>query len=187
MKKLSKEDILHILHSIDDQLIEPAEVIIGGQSAMILQDMDFRSTIDIDLLNLPSKQFVVCSTKVNNYVFDYQAIGVIQLLEDYDARLIEIHDNFKNLIVKVVSLKDWVVSKLTSPKIDDVVANSEVTLELLVDIKSDMYKYTGLSMEKALTDLEFCIRDMTDKVDSQNHYDIFSNTSSFKDVGEETK
>lgn len=30
MKKLSKEYISHILYSIGDQLIEPAEVIIGG-------------------------------------------------------------------------------------------------------------------------------------------------------------
>ena len=130
MEKLDRSKILAILHDIDDQLTEPTGLVLGGQTAMILQGMDFRSTFDIDLVTIPSKQFMFISLKYYRDVFNYQTAGVIQLLDDYEDRLVILNEEFKCIQVELLSLKDWAASKLISPKLDDLLNNDAVNLEI---------------------------------------------------------
>lgn len=128
-----------------------------------MQNVDFRSTLDIDFAIMPDQSIVNIINqqyKESNYIFDFKSAGVIQLFEDFENRLIKIENNFKFLNVYVLSRIDWAVSKLNTPKVDDLITFKVVTLDELKQIKMNMWKYCGLSEEKALFDLDYVIDEL---------------------------
>lgn len=158
MKRLTKETILETLHELDSRLNSDTTIVLCGSSALLLQDFDFRATIDIDFACIPSENVRVSAMSIKSNILDFQAVGVVQLLEDFEDRLVNIEDNFKFLKVKVLSKKDWIVSKLTSPKLDDIYESGLVTLGELEEVKEDMNLYCGITPERAINDLNHCIR-----------------------------
>lgn len=163
MEYLNKNNILKHLHEIDDELNEPQNIFICGSASLILQDIDFRTTIDIDFAIMPDQSIIKIINqqyKESNYVFDFKSAGVIQLFEDFQNRLIKIENGFNFLNVYVLSRIDWAVSKLNTPKFDDLITFKVVSLEELKQIKMDMWKYCGLSEEKAMFDLDYAIDEL---------------------------
>ena len=149
----TKEDVLKILHELDDLLVSRQYIELCGTACLLLQGYGFRGTIDIDISKGMSAELL---QKAQNFphVIDFGAQGVISLLEDYEERLVPIKDNFKNLQVRVLSLQDWAVSKLASPKLDDLWEQKLVSKELLNWIEANMYKYCGINEARALADLK---------------------------------
>ena len=160
MYNLNKTSILKILHELDNTLTTPQEIILCGSGAILLQDLEFRQTMDIDFTITPPAQItkgvntLVSKNSITPVTFDYLSTGMVQLLNDYDERLITIDDGFKFLHVKVLSVFDWAVSKLDSPKTQDILNNDFITLDILDAIPDHMNKYCGLNSDKALSELK---------------------------------
>lgn len=169
MNKITKNEILNVLHLIDKQLQTEQRLVLCGSSSIILQGYDFRNTFDIDLASLPTAevqyaiQKTVKAAKMSTDTIDFNSIGVAQLLYDYEDRLIKIEDNFIHLQVYVLSKMDWVVSKLNSPKFDDLINYDLVTVKDLNEAKKNMHKYSGINDYKALYDLDLAISYLKEK------------------------
>ncbi|GHU92801.1 hypothetical protein FACS1894208_00710 [Clostridia bacterium] len=161
MKALNKRDMLRILHGIDRHLTQTQGIVLCGSAAVILQDKNFRATTDIDFTQMPNAEVqmamrrLLVGSDLSAMIFDTRASGVVQLLYDYEDRLVTISDGFKFLGVKVLSITDWVVSKLDSPKSDDIVTCGFITMQRLAVVEKQMGKYGGLRPQNALTDLRF--------------------------------
>ena len=170
-KKYDKEDILRCLHYIDDELNCDYIVQICGSAAVLLQGYDFRKTFDIDFTRAPD--IVISSVirkifkdlpNLNTSVFDERAPGVVCLLEDYDDRLVEIKDDFKYLRVYVISIVDWIVSKLEAPKFGDLLEYTHfLTHERLDFIEDNMHLYCGLRDDIAKTSLKILKSELNEK------------------------
>lgn len=152
---MNKTEILEKLHELDNSLCRDTEIILCGSASMLLQDYDFRGTSDIDFCKIPSIEVVKFVGCKYTSIFDLQSTGVIGLLEDYETRLVEVTDNFKHLTVKCLSKVDWAVSKLTSPKLDDVYCSGIITPEDISFIEENMFNYTGIAEYRAYTDLKY--------------------------------
>lgn len=152
-------DVVRALGELDVMLLEPATVILGGSAVPILAGCSFRATQDVDFAVYPGKEVAAAVQRWPELrsIFDLNASGVMGLLEDYEDRLVTVDLPYVNLTVKRLSLMDWVVSKLTSPKLDDVLNVSEVTLEMLQGIRKQMHKYCGVGEYRASQDLEYLI------------------------------
>lgn len=153
MKGVSRNEILVILHKLDDSLLREEVIVLCGMSAMVLQGYDTRETRDIGILRMSKMLSRVNVLNVDKH-FDVGSMGVAQMLEDYEERLVAVKDDFKWLSVFVISLEDWVVSKFNSPKVDDIWLSEFVNLDLINTVERKMDKYTGLSVEKALFDIK---------------------------------
>jgi len=159
LNPLTKQDILKILHGVDSRLNQEKGIILCGAAALILQDFPFRKTTDIDFTVVPDVALqnlitqVIMECKYPPITNDFKAAGVIALLEDYEDRLVQIKDNFKHLSVFVLSLIDWAVSKLQSPKLDDLWMSGLITAKHCEEIEPHMSRYCGLNAEAALRDL----------------------------------
>jgi len=159
LRRIAKREILELLHQVDDRLYSEKSIILCGAAAIKLQDFPFRETSDIDFTVFPDKELrdvlyeVVVDHDHEPTVIDLQAAGVIALLEDYEDRLVQIKDNFKHLSVFVLSLIDWAVSKLQSPKLDDLWMSGLITVKHCEEIEPHMSRYCGLNAEAALRDL----------------------------------
>lgn len=152
-------DIVRALGELDVMLMEPATVVLGGSAVPILAGCTFRATQDIDFAVFPGKDVAATIQRWPELarVFDLRASGVMGLFEDYEERLVALDIPYVNLTVKRLSLTDWVVSKLTSPKLDDVLDVKEVSLDMLLDIRKQMHKYCGVGEYRASQDLEYLI------------------------------
>lgn len=159
LKLADNSDILERLRELDDQLDGPATVILAGSAVPILAGCKFRATADIDFAVLPDAivSLVVQSTPSLSAVFDFKAAGVIGLLVDFDERIVPVTGGFRSLRVYRLSLEDWVVSKLASPKLADVLNVSEVSLEMLKKLQGRMPYYGGVSDIQANSDLNWLI------------------------------
>ena len=161
-KPCDKEDIFKYLHYIDDRLNCEYCVQICGSAAVLLQNFDFRKTFDLDFvkpLNSVVSTVVQWIYKenpdINRRFFDDQASCVVCLLEDYEDRLVEIKDNFKYLKVFVISVVDWMVSKLEAPKFGDLLEHTHfITQERLDFIEENMHLYCGLRDDIAKNSLQ---------------------------------
>jgi len=168
-KTYNKNEILEILGLLDGQLSKPDYIVLCGDCAIILQDLNFREADDIDFVFMPSTEIqeiiknLIKNKSIEGHTFDYRSTGLFQTLEDFEDRLVDIKTDFNLLTVKVISLKDWVVSKLDNPKYRDIIDYDIVSLSLLKEIENEMDKYCGLSQERALVDLTFAKRDILDK------------------------
>lgn len=164
-----RQDILNVLHHIDNHLNTADTITICGAAALILQGYDFRNTMDIDLTKTPTTQvnFAIQKSINNNRfsenIIDYNSIGIVQLLEDYEDRLVEIEDGFAYLKVFVLSKLDWAVSKLNSPKLNDLIDYGIMNSEELQEVRMNMGKYCGLNDYKALFDLDIVMMHIKDK------------------------
>ena len=173
MYNLDKNSILKILHELDVTLTTNQEIVLCGSSAILLQDLDFRQTMDIDFTTIPPAQItkgvntLISKNTISSITFDYLSTGLVQLLYDYDERLVTINDDFKFLTVKVLSTFDWAVSKLDSPKTQDILDNDFITLDILDDIPNHMSKYCGLNSDKALSELKIYRQRLIEKNNSQ--------------------
>lgn len=158
-------DIVKPLIQLDLSLSSPAEIILAGSAVPILAGCEFRNTADIDFAFLPSAEVctVINQTPELRRVFDFNAQGIIGLLEDTEDRLIEVDLGLSRLTVKRLSLMDWVVSKLASPKLEDALNVKEVTLDMLLDIERNFHLYCGVSIDRAFADLQYLIREMKDR------------------------
>jgi hypothetical protein len=56
MYNLNKTGILKILHELDNTLTTPQEITLCGSGAILLQDLEFRQTMDIDFTITPPAQ-----------------------------------------------------------------------------------------------------------------------------------
>ena len=154
---LNKSEILRILHLLDDKLTDDFVIQLCGSAAVLLQDYDFRLTRDIDFVKSIGNIGVAIIQRVYKEnpslardIFDLQAPGVVCLLEDYEDRLVEIKDDFKYLRVYVISVVDWIVSKLEAPKFPDLYDYPEfITEENVEFIENNMGLYCGLVEERA--------------------------------------
>ena len=155
--KLDKEKILGYLHRFDDKLTSDTVIQLCGSAAILLQGYEFRKTKDIDftrhLDNISGTillRLIKENPDISSEVFDTRSPGVVCLLEDYEDRLVEIKDDFKYLRVYVISVVDWIVSKLEAPKFPDLYDYPEfVTEERIEFIENNMDLYCGLVEEKA--------------------------------------
>lgn len=158
-------DIVKPLIQLDLSLSSPAEIILAGSAVPILAGCEFRNTADIDFAFLPSVEVctVINQTPELRRVFDFNAQGIIGLLEDTEDRLVGVDLGLSRLTVKRLSLMDWVVSKLASPKLEDALNVKEVTLDMLIDIERNFHLYCGVSIDRAFADLQYLIREMKDR------------------------
>jgi hypothetical protein len=152
----TREDILRVLHRIDDLLTAPQEIELCGTACLLVQGYGFRRTVDIDISEWQSSEIVHISGNFGPSI-DFGAHGVISYLEDYKDRLVSINDNFRMLTVKALSLRDWAVSKLSSPKLADLWEQDLVTIELLNWVRANMYLYCGINSKQAILDLEHAL------------------------------
>ena len=156
LKNFGKEKILSYLHQLDDNLDYPYEIRLCGTAAILLRDIDFRHTWDIDFTKRPDTAVHMAIVRLNlEGIFDERAPGVVCLLEDYEDRLVEIKDNFKYLKVYVISVVDWMVSKLEAPKFGDLLQYTHfITQERLDFIENNMHLYCGLRDDIAKNSLQ---------------------------------
>lgn len=152
-------DILDILHKLDNRLTSPGRIVLCGSAVPILLGCEFRGTQDIDFALLPQDHIthLIQNTPSLSSYFDFQAQGVIGLLIDFEDRDIKV-PGFHYLEVEHLSLLGWVVSKLASPKLEDVLNVSEVDKGMLLDILNRFDEYGGISFERARRDLEYLIK-----------------------------
>jgi len=170
LKKFGKKEILKYLHLIDDRITMPFRIELCGTAAILLQDCNFRETFDIDFTRVPDVVISATILKIfkelpelNTSVFDERAPGIVCLLEDYEDRLIEIKDDFKYLKVYVISVVDWMVSKLEAPKFGDLLEYKHfVTRERLDFIENNMYLYCGLRDDIAKHSLKILRNQLTE-------------------------
>ena len=170
-KKCDKEDILKFLRYIDDKLSCEYAVQICGSASVLLQNYDFRKTFDLDFVK-PLDSVVstviqkIYKEKPDIYkrFYDDQASCVVCLLEDYEDRLVEIKDNFKYLRVYVISIVDWMVSKLEAPKFGDLLEYTYfLTQERLDFIEDNMHLYCGLRDDIAKNSLKILKSELNEK------------------------
>lgn len=161
----SIEGIISILSQLDSKLNNPEDIVLCGSSSVLLQRVSFRQTMDIDFCTRPSDNIISLVEKYwsDKRLFDLQAIGVIGLLIDYEDRLVPIDLGFKYLRVFCISKRDWIVSKLASPKLDDVLNRSDITLEDLLWVQENMIYYGGVTDIRASNDLNYLIRMFRDR------------------------
>lgn len=154
-------DIKEHLKALDSRLAEPARIVLAGSAVPILLGCEFRGTRDIDFAFLPSPEIrrIIAGDTALSRVFDLQAQGIIGLLEDAEDRTVHIDLGFQYLRVECLSLLDWVVSKLASPKLEDVLRVDGVTLEMLHQIERKLPFYCGISADRAYMDLQYLIRE----------------------------
>ena len=149
----TKQDVLNILHQLDDLLESTCYIELCGTASLLLQGYSFRATADVDISKGKGSELLLKTQKLG-HIIDFGAQGVISLLDDYEDRLVTIDDGFRHLTVRVLSLQDWAVSKLASPKLDDLWEQKLVSREILSWIEANMYKYCGINPERALADLK---------------------------------
>ena len=154
-----KIDIIQPLKELDSYLNSPERIILAGSSVPILSNCDFRSTMDIDFAILPSSELATIITNHKNLarIFDFNAQGVIGLLIDFEDRIIKVDIGCKYLQIYRLSIMDWVVSKLASPKLDDVLSIEEVDIDMLKEIENKFHLYGGISADRAYRDLKYLI------------------------------
>lgn len=158
-------DIAEPLALLDVSLSEPAEITLAGSAVPILAGCKFRHTADIDFAFLPSPEVcaVIERTPELKRVFDFRAQGIIGLLEDAEDRLVVEELGLVRLTVKRLSIMDWVVSKLASPKLEDVLNVKEVTMDMLLEIESRFSRYCGVSTDRAFADLKYLMRELSER------------------------
>ena len=152
-----------------------------GSAVPLLQNYDFRLTRDIDFskpvdnITYTLIQKVLKDSEFPSDFLDTQAVGVVCLLEDYEDRLVEIKDNFKHVQVYVLSIEDWMISKLEAPKFDDLLKDCGkrfVTKERVDWMQENMHLYCGLKPEYAQQSLDILKREL-DTDDTFTTSDIF--------------
>ena len=162
---LSDFSVEETLHLLDSKLNGCRQTVhLCGSSVPILAGCKFRATQDIDFSLYPEPPVV---TVINGDPelrrrFDFQAQGVIGLLVDFEEREVVVDLGFKNLEVRRLSIQDWVVSKLASPKLDDVLNIDAVDLDMLLWVESKMHLYGGVGEERAVRDLRYLIREKSE-------------------------
>lgn len=157
LKLSSPQDILDNLSKLDAQLLEPATIVLAGSAVPILAGCVFRATADIDFAIIPDRivlRTVQADAQLSS-IFDFKAAGVIGLLVDFDDRVVRVNGGFAKLQAYRLSLEDWVVSKLASPKLVDVLNIKEVTLDVLKWVQQMMPLYGGISDIQAASDLNW--------------------------------
>lgn len=154
--------IIAELVRLDDALRAPATIQLCGSASVLLQGVNFRQTMDIDFAVLPDSIVLQTIDIVwkNKHLFDVNAAGIIGLLIDYDERLLEIPLGLTCLEVQCLSTRDWIVSKLASPKVDDVLSRSDISLDDLLWVQEHMGDYCGVSTDRAHRDLSMLIREL---------------------------
>lgn len=158
-------DIVKPLIKLDLLLSEPSEIILAGSAVPILAGCEFRHTSDIDFAFMPRPDVVslINQDEELRRVFDFNAQGIIGLLEDTEDRLVTVELGLTRLEVKRLSLLDWVVSKLASPKLEDALNVKEVTLDMLLEIEKNFHIYCGVSTDRAFADLKYLISEFKDR------------------------
>ena len=168
-----KDVTMELLHLIDDKLTMPYEVIVCGTTALHVQGYDYRRTTDVDFAKpLSSMLWAVIdrvlkeNPNLNSRVYDDQAAGVLCFLEDFEDRLVEIEDNFKQLKVYAMSVEDWIVTQLEAKKFDSVLKYpQQLTRERLQFIEDNMHLYCGLKEDYARQSLKI-LWEKLDEVES---------------------
>lgn len=155
-------DIVETLRLLDSVLTVPTDAVcLCGSAVPILAGCKFRATQDIDFAVLPPDP-VIAVIEANPTLrrrFDFNAQGVIGLLVDFEDRVVPIDLEFKNLTVCRLSIEDWVVSKLASPKLMDVFNVEAVTADTIRWVSEHMHDYGGVSINAAHSDLKLLQRE----------------------------
>lgn len=155
-------DIVETLRLLDAALmVQTDAVCLCGSAVPILAGCKFRATQDIDFAVLPPDP-VVAAIEANPTLrrrFDFNAQGVIGLLVDFEDRIVPVDLGFKNLSVCRLSIEDWVVSKLASPKLMDVLNVDLVTADTIRWVSEHMHDYGGVSINAAHSDLQLLQRE----------------------------
>lgn len=153
--------IIAELQRLDAALTGPASIQLCGSASVLLQGINFRQTMNIDFAILPDSTVLQTINTVwqNKHLFDVNATGIIGLLLDYDERLVEMLLGLKHLRVYCLSTRDWTVSKLASPKVDDVLARDDISLDDLLWVQEHMGDYCGVSIDRAHRDLSVLIKE----------------------------
>ncbi len=165
LSKVERYDTRRIvlaLLQLDESLTQDTSIALCGTASVLLQQVKFRETMGIDFCSRPPAEVLLSIESVfrGESLFDTNACGIIGLLVDYDDRLVEVKYGFKHLHVFCLSKRDWIVSKLASPKVDDVLNRTDITLEDLLWVKKHMLEYGGVSINRAHNDLEMLIEEV---------------------------
>jgi hypothetical protein len=146
-----KADILNCLHDLDDSLSLPCTLVLCGSASLLLQGIEFRGTLGIDLAQhlavaeaMPIQAFMKKREAGGLYI-DMRTPGMLQCLEDIEDRYVLLDFGFKNITLYVISLFDWVVSKLDSPKTSDIFLVPDVSAFMLNQVEQQLDKYCGRS------------------------------------------
>lgn len=155
--RLGINEMVQALCAIDTKLHTVESIILCGSASVILQGVNFRSTMDIDFAVLPSDAII--ASVQDSIVFDCNAIGIIGLLVDFEDRLVQLSLGTRYLRVSCISKRDWIVSKLASPKLDDVLSREDITIQDLLWVRDHFHMYGGVSFIRAQQDLAYLIRE----------------------------
>lgn len=154
--KLTREDILSKLELLDSSVSQHEKIVLCGTASRILADTFYRGTTNIDFAILPTK-YTISILQLIGSPFDLTAVGVIGLLDDYTDRLLLLDHKFEHLSVYLLSYRDWIVSKLNSNKVRDVL-DSGASLEDLYWVADNLFKYASPFDVQAKQDLDWLTR-----------------------------
>lgn len=146
---------------LDHALAEPTVITLCGSASVLLQGFGFRSTATIDFCDLPDSNVILLIEQLwrGNHFFDTKAAGIVGLFDDYEDRLVNVDIGARYLKVQCLSTRDWIVSKLASPKLDDVMNHPGVHLEDLLWVKENFHKYCGVAWIRAESELDALIKE----------------------------
>lgn len=146
---------------LDNTLAEPTTIALCGSASVLLQHFDFRKTMDVDFCRLPDSNVMLLIEQLwrGNHFFDTKAAGIVGLFDDYEDRLVNVDIGARYLKVQCLSTRDWIVSKLASPKLDDVMNHPGVHLEDLLWVKENFHKYCGVAWIRAESELDVLIKE----------------------------
>lgn len=125
---LDKEDILNIFNDINSWLDKrgvSCDIVVTGDSNLILRGLMSRKTEDIDVFNELESEFL---KYVEKFSMNNRCISVICLQQDFTSR-VELYKDYGNLKVFLFAGIDVLVSKLLSGRakdIDDILNSSEL-------------------------------------------------------------
>lgn len=146
---------------LDNTLAEPTTIALCGSASVLLQHFDFRKAMGVDFCRLPDSNVMLLIEQLwrGNHFFDTKAAGIVGLFDDYEDRLVNVDIGARYLKVQCLSTRDWIVSKLASPKLDDVMNHPGVHLEDLLWVKEDFHKYCGVAWIRAESELDVLIKE----------------------------
>jgi hypothetical protein len=178
----TREDVIKVLRDYDNMLESPQYIEIGGNASRLLleysREHSFPGADEIELIKAPADFSAKWQLKLLLPSIQYEHQGEIALFEDYEERLIEIHESrnkndwdkrgrFQYLKVQALSLQDWAVSRLyymrqpKSPQLADLWKCGIIPPSYLEWIADNIHRYCGDS-DEAMKDLNYAMPFVTD-------------------------
>ena len=122
-KRLDKKKMIKLLKSLDKGLDKPLEIVISGASALILQGMGNRTSLDVDIIKSSEQikgtrleelinEIGLKNGVSSDWMNDKAKITFNYLPEDYHLNTKELKEGFDKLQPFIISKADSVITKL---------------------------------------------------------------------------